>query len=135
MSRVGSVRGTSGRAAAPRTTAGASGFALSGGPERGGATAIAGTTSVAGAALSVLQEDAAALASRRDAQARQRADAMLDDLGALQRHLLDGAGLPREPLERLAKLRTGEDGADPALREMVRAVALRAAVELAKRGI
>jgi len=134
MSRVGSVRGTSGRASAPRTV-GASGFALGGATERAGAQAVAGTAALAGAGLSVLQEDPATVNSRRDAAARQRADAILDDLGALQRHLLDGDGLPREPLARLAKLGTGEDGADPALREMVRAVAVRAAVELAKRGI
>jgi len=135
MSKIGSVRGTSGRAAAPRLAAGASGFALGADAPRAGAATVAGATAVGGAALAVLQEDPAAAGKRRDAAARQRADAMLDDLGALQLHLLDGAEAPREQLERMANLRTGEDGADPALREMVRAVALRAAVELAKRGI
>jgi hypothetical protein len=38
-------------------------------------------------------------------------------------------------LERLSSLEEGEEGADPALREVVRAIALRAAVELARREV
>ncbi len=72
-------------------------------------------------------------AAERDAAASHRAEALLEALGRLQRGLLGGA-LDREALERLAALGTGEDGADPALRAVVRAIALRAAVELARRG-
>jgi hypothetical protein len=78
-------------------------------------------------------------AARRDAAARRRAEAMLEELGGLQRDLLAPGGAGADPagrLRRLAALRAeAEDGADPALREAVRAVALRAAIELARRGL
>jgi hypothetical protein len=65
---------------------------------------------------------------------------MLEELGGLQRDLLAPAGAGADSaagrLRRLAALPAeAEDGADPALREAVRAVALRAAIELARRGL
>jgi hypothetical protein len=72
-------------------------------------------------------------APARDEAARQGAEAMLDELQELQRALL-GAGLA-PALERLAaRLGALEEAADPGLREAVRAVALRAEIELARRG-
>jgi hypothetical protein len=54
-------------------------------------------------------------------------------LQALQRGLLRDGSDPHG-LERLAALREGEAGSDPRLQEVVRAVVLRARVELARRG-
>lgn len=68
----------------------------------------------------------------RDRAARQRGRAILDALAALQRDLLAGR-LDPAGLERLvAGLDGGEDAADPALRSVLKAVVLRARVELAR---
>ncbi|HYZ33746.1 MAG TPA: flagellar assembly protein FliX, partial [Crenalkalicoccus sp.] len=55
------------------------------------------------------------------------------ELGGLQAELLGGTPDP-DRLARLAALQDGEEGCDPGLREAVRGLALRAAVELARRG-
>ena len=67
-----------------------------------------------------------------DAAARRRASSILDELQGLQAELLGGRPDPAR-LARLAALEAGEEGADPGLREAVRAVALRAQIELARR--
>jgi Class II flagellar assembly regulator len=79
-----------------------------------------------------LQEQGAE--SERDAGARRRGGAMLDELRALQADLLRGAADPAR-LARLARLAEGETGADPGLREAVAGIALRARVELARLGL
>ena len=68
----------------------------------------------------------------RDAAARRRASSILDELQGLQAELLGGRLDPAR-MARLAALQPGEEGADPGLREAVRAVALRARIELVRR--
>lgn len=74
------------------------------------------------------------LASPRDQVARRRARALLGGLASLQRELL-GATADPAALQRLAGLLEGEDGEDPALAEAMRGAALRARIELLRRGI
>ncbi|WP_165838814.1 flagellar assembly protein FliX [Roseicella frigidaeris] len=132
MRGIGGV--TAGGAARPGRAGGrgASGFAVG----RRGSEAAAGPEA-AGAALSVglgllaLQEEGDAPA--RDRSAHRRAESILQELQALQRDLLRGDGDPGR-LERLAALQSGEEGADPILRQAVQAIVLRARVELARRG-
>jgi hypothetical protein len=69
----------------------------------------------------------------RDRAAGQRAESILQELRDLQHDLLRGGG-DTNRLERLAALGQGEEGADPLLRQAVRAIVLRARVELARRG-
>lgn len=104
------------------------GLAASGtasGPER---TAAAGPL---GAGLLGLQESGEAAA--RDAAAARRGDSLLEELQGLQADMLRGGADPGR-LRRLAALGDGDDGADPGLREAVRAISLRARIELARRG-
>ncbi len=76
----------------------------------------------------------AALAPReRDAAAARRGQALLSELGGLQAGLLAGR-VPDSALRRLAQLTEGEAGADPALRELLEGISLRARVELARLG-
>lgn len=71
------------------------------------------------------------MASPRDVLARRRGRALLGGLGALQRALL--AGRPDDEARRsLAGLVDGEDGDDPEMAEAMRALALRARIELAR---
>lgn len=111
----------------------ASGFSV-GGPGTAGAAA-AGTVSVSapaavGCSLLAVQENGGR--AGRDATARRRAASILDELQGLQAELLGGRA-DSARLARLAALQSGEDGADPGLRDAVRAVALRARIELARR--
>jgi hypothetical protein len=76
----------------------------------------------------------AAIASPRDHLARRRGRALLRGLDDLQRGLLAGADNP-DVMSGLAGLLEGEDGDDPALADTLRALALRARIELARRGI
>lgn len=110
----------------------AGGFAV---PAEG---AAAPTAADAGAAIGAVglgllslqeREDPAA----RDGAARRRAESILQELHRLQRELLRDGG-DTTGLDRLAALAAGEEGADPGLREAVRAIVLRARVELARRG-
>lgn len=82
------------------------------------------------ASLIALQETIEA--GERDREAKGRADAMLDELAALQRAMLGGAISPA----RLAALASLSDqsglAADPRLADLVAAVSLRAKVELAR---
>lgn len=70
----------------------------------------------------------------RDRQAERRADSALDALATLQLALLDGTA-DTAALQDLARLAEGEAGADPALAQVMAAIALRARVELARRRI
>ena len=74
----------------------------------------------------------AGMPSARDTLARRRGRAMLGGLDTLQRAMLGGG--PEGPaLRSLAGLVEGEDGEDAAIAEAVRALALRARIELARR--
>lgn len=122
-------------AARPGRTAGAQGrFRV---PTDGGTGAAAETRESAAvdgvsiaASLIALQETIEA--GERDREARGRADAMLDELAALQHAMLGGVISPA----RLASLASLSDqpglAADPRLAELVAAVSLRARVELAR---
>lgn len=84
-------------------------------------------------ALLALQEVPDSLA--RNARARRRGEALLDQLEQLRLDILTGA-LPEDRLARLAGLiaeRKGEID-DPRLADILQEIELRAAVELAKRG-
>lgn len=71
-------------------------------------------------------------AAERDARAKRRAEAMLDELGAVQLGLLSGR-LSESRLAALASLaREGEKAADPKLAAIAAEVEVRAAVELAR---
>ncbi len=71
-------------------------------------------------------------AAERDARAKRRAEAMLDELGAIQLGLLSGR-LSESRLAALASLaREGEKAADPKLAAIAAEVEVRAAVELAR---
>ncbi len=101
------------------------------------ASAAAPTTSISGPAgldgMLALQEREADAA--RDRGARRHGQSLLRELAALQRALLDEAGDPA-CLQRLAALgRTVSDAADPGLAAIVRSLALRAAVEVARRDL
>jgi hypothetical protein len=70
----------------------------------------------------------------RDRAARRHGQAMLQLLAALQRAMLQGVGGDEAELTRLASLSAEVPVAsDPALRQAVAAIALRASVELARR--
>ncbi|MBD0273893.1 MAG: hypothetical protein ICV73_18440 [Acetobacteraceae bacterium] len=123
---VGGARGASGRSA--------KGFSLGGtGADTAASatTAATATAAVGGLSLLAVQEDGGGRAGR-NAAARRRASSILDELRGLQAELLGGRPDPSR-LARLAALQSGEDGVDPGLREAVRAVALRARIELARR--
>lgn len=71
-------------------------------------------------------------AGERDARVRARAEAILDELGALQLGLLSGR-LPESRLKALAALAEAhERAADPALAAIAAEIGVRAAVELAR---
>jgi len=76
----------------------------------------------------------AASASPRDHMARRRGRALLRGLDDLQRDMLAGADNP-DVMRGLAGLLEGENGDDPELADALRALALRARIELARRGI
>ena len=130
ISRSGAA--ATGKHAGTRTAG--SGFSV-GGTGTGGAAAetasTSGTAAVVGLSLLAAQENGGR--AGRDEAARRRATCILDELRGLQAELLGGRP-DSARLARIAALQAGEDGADPGLREAVRAVALRARVELARRG-
>ncbi|MBX6742012.1 MAG: hypothetical protein IRY87_08190 [Acetobacteraceae bacterium] len=131
MRGVGRV--TSGAAAmVGRSGSRAGGFSV-----RCGADEVAGSLALGGPApvgLGVLTLQESSGAAERDAAARQRAESILNELQGLQADILAGGDTAPDRLARLAALETGEDGADPGLREAVQAIVLRAKVELARRG-
>lgn len=126
---VGAGAATRG-AKGPRAAAG--GFSLTAGTEASGPAGAQGIAATAAIGLLGLQESAPA--AERDARARRRGEAMLRELAALQVELLAGRIAP-DRLRALASLAEGEAAADPALAEAVAAIALRARIELARRGI
>ena len=69
--------------------------------------------------------------AERDAAARKRGSALLRELNFLQLAML-GRGMEPMRLARLALLAEGEVGDDPALEEIIKAISLRAQVELAR---
>jgi len=97
--------------------------------EAGGAAAAAPAAPVG---LMALQEadDAAA----RDRRGAGRARDLLRELAGIQADLLRGGADP-ERLERLARLAEGEAPPDPVLADALAGIALRARVELARRGV
>jgi hypothetical protein len=135
MQQVGRI--VAGGAARPgRPGPGKSGFTV-GAPEteRAADSAAAGTAAPVGLGLLALQEGGqeGGDRARRDRAATARAESILQELQTLQRGLLHDAP-DMKGLERLAAFETGEDGADPFLRDAVQAIVLRAKVELARRG-
>lgn len=124
------IERSAGPAAAPAgQRAARGGFRLPDAAPEPAATRAATSVAAPTPGLVVLREDDR---RRRDARARQRATALLDELALLQRALLNGSADPAA-LERLAALAEGEDAADPALAAILAAVALRARIELARR--
>ncbi|MCU0987385.1 MAG: hypothetical protein MUC89_21005 [Acetobacteraceae bacterium] len=120
--RAGKASGTQGRFRLPsESTTGAASETR----EAAGAEAV-----TIAASLIALQETIAA--GERDREAKGRADAMLDELAALQRAML-GGGISPARLAALAAL-ADQPGlaADQRLAEVVAAVSLRAKVELAR---
>ncbi|WP_426957093.1 flagellar assembly protein FliX [Muricoccus radiodurans] len=123
--------GRVGPAAPARRARGAAGaFRLPDGTAEAAATGAAGPLTPVGV-LAVQEADDPGSRDRRGAA---RAAAMLADLNALQVELLDGRPDPA-CLERLARLTEGERPSDPALADALDAIALRAKVELARRGL
>lgn len=122
---IGPVGGPGGAAGPSRTARRGGAFSLP-----GAAGTTAGVAAAGGVgALFAMQE---ALTPReRDDAAQRRGQALLEEMEALRRDLLRGA-IPQARLARLALLSDGESGADPALREVVEALALRARVEMAR---
>lgn len=111
---------------------GAGGFriAAEGGEAAREATA-AGSIAPAGLGLLALQEHGSA--AERDEAAQRRAGDILAELTALQCDMLGGS--PADPARLRRLVESGEEGADPALREVVQGVVLRAQVELLRRGL
>jgi hypothetical protein len=126
--------GIVGRAASPPAARGG-GFNVAA-HRAAAAGAPAATAEVSlGAMLAIQETESAAV---RDRAARRRGQDMLAALAALQRALLVGGSDPGDSeggLGRLAALTEQvPEAADPALREAVAAVTLRARVELARHG-
>jgi hypothetical protein len=128
MTRIGAIGGG---IAAPRRGARREGaFALPSGSAAAEARAASAAVEISG--LLSLQEQPA---PARLEGAMRRAEAALDELRGMQLDLLRGQDDP-ERLARLAALSDSEAvKADPVLREVLSAIALRARVELARRRV
>jgi hypothetical protein len=133
MQGIGRVGGPGAAGPAGKVRTGKGGFSLGGTGAAGASAEAHGTAAVAAPGLGLLALQSGAGDQERDRDARRRADSLLEDLAGLQREMLGGTPDPAR-LARLAALSHGEAGADPALREIVEAIALRAAIELARRG-
>ncbi len=133
MMMVGGVAGSAPAQRATRRSAAGQGFAL----PQADAAEVAETADTGAAAAVALggmlflqEEDGPEI---RDRRARRHGQAMLKELGQLQTALLGGAA-DGEALRRLSALAgTVPEAADPMLGSLVRSVALRARVELARR--
>ena len=110
---------------------GAGGFRVADGPAAAGAPSAAAPAGLSG--LLAMQEAEAGFV--RDREARRHGDAVMAELAALQRELLGGEG-GGGALTRLATLaRHAPGAADPRLGAILRAVLVRAQVELARRDV
>ena len=130
------IRGVTGGTNVPgtRATRGASGgFRVSGGKDET-REASAGSSVSAASAIGLLTVQEMAPAGERNARAFRRGEEMLQELKALQLELLEGRADPTR-LQQLARLAEGEKPADPGLAEALEAIALRARLELARRGM
>lgn len=126
---VGRVGSTGGFAAPRRAGRAGGGFAL---PRPGGAAGTAGTAATGAVAALMLTPDSVPGESAGVAAARH-ARAALEELRGLQLDLLHGVEDPTR-LRRLAALTESAMAPDdPALREAVAGIALRARIELARR--
>ncbi len=123
--KVGAGRAVGGGIGRGGFTMGLAAGGAAGGPERAAAVAVP-----FGIGLLALQERGGE-AARNQAAAR-RADSLLEELQGLQADVLRGGADPAR-LARLAALGDGEEGVDAGLREAVRAIGLRARIELARR--
>ena len=131
MREISRVGGAPAAGAGRTASRGRTGFALDQGAAP--ATEAGGAAAVGPVGLGLLAVQEGGERAARDQAARRRAESILQELQSLQRDLLfDGPDMNR--LERLAAFETGEDGADPLLRDAVQAIVLRARVELARRG-
>ncbi|WP_043338714.1 flagellar assembly protein FliX [Belnapia moabensis] len=111
---------------------GAGGFRIvADGGEAAREAAAAGGIALAGLGLFALQEHGS-VAERSEA-AQRRASDILAELTALQCDMLGGSRVDPVRLQRLVE--SGEEGADPVLREVVQGVVLRAQVELMRRSL
>jgi hypothetical protein len=120
--------------AAPRKTVSKGGFAVpaEAAPDTAAPAMVAATGGLE--AMLALQEMGGEPIADRDA--RRHGRAILDELAALQRALLDPEGASEEALARLATLaESAPEAGDPALRAAVAGVVLRAKVELARHKI
>ena len=124
--------------AAPRSAAAAFGMpapAAPGGGAPGGGPAAAASASSLDAILALQEEQTAErVIPARDREARRRGQGLLTALAALQHALLDG-GNGDAALRQLAALADGVPAATPQLEAVVRALSLRARIELARRGL
>jgi hypothetical protein len=134
MQGIGRVTGGARTGAARGAARGGTGFSVAAG---GGATAreASAAAEVAAPGLGLLALQEAGSGAERDAAAHRRASAILEELDGLQCELLGGGNGDPARLQRLAALESGEEGADPALREVVQGIVLRAKVELARRSL
>ena len=132
MASVGGVgRAAAARSGGARPAASAGGFFVAAGAGPGAAAAPAPAAPVSVDALLVLQEMGGE--NVRDRGARRHGEAMLRLLAALQRARLGGGGELATAVAELGGLIRGcPDAADPALRQLVSAIALRARIELAR---
>ena len=109
--------------------AGAGGFRVADAPAGSGASTAAAPVGLSG--LLAMQEAEAGFV--QDREARRHGQAVMAELAALQRELLGGGGAS---LDRLAALgRHSPQAADPRLAAVLRAVQMRAQIELARRGL
>ncbi|MCK8783185.1 hypothetical protein M0638_02175 [Roseomonas sp. NAR14] len=116
--------------AAANPPAGRGGFRVGDAPARPEEAAPVTAPALPVGLLGLQEEDGA---RERDRRAWRRGQALLRELQAMQRELLGGLADPARPA-RLAALAEGEAAADPALRETLDALVLRARLEIARRG-
>ncbi len=128
VANVGRPQGPAATAPRPANTA----FSVPAGAERTTAPAATSAAIPLDGMLALQEQEADAV---RDRQARNHGQSLLQALAALQHILLFGRDAGAA-LERLASLAEAPPAAaDPALAAIVQAIALRARVELARRGL
>ena len=120
------IRGTAPGPRGPSRTTRGTGFQLP--AARAASTAACAAVAGTHALLGLQQSWTPA---ERDDAAQRRGHAVLEELAQLQRDLLRGGADPAR-LSRLTAMADGESGHDPALRDIVEGIGLRARVELAR---